>query len=284
MTTVPRAAGGRTRPVTAGPVPGTSTDAAPARPCQTCGRATTDGLTGVLDRHEWDRRAAHAVAAARSHGLPLALVLADLDRFKEVNDSHGHVAGDAVLRAVGAVLGAVEGAVVGRYGRHTGDEFLLLLPGATAEEALAAARRAQDAVRNLAVTARSGRSTTVRLTGRTVSMGVAAGPPPGGGDWGVADLLLDADEALRAAKRAGGDRARTAGAAAGAPPGTAGTAAPRRPSAPPRGTDELRIPLAPLGHEAAPEGELVLSTEAATRLHAVLTELLAETRAAAAAP
>jgi diguanylate cyclase (GGDEF)-like protein len=278
--------------------------------CETCRKPLVDGLTGVLDRHEWDRRAADAALAAQEREQPVALILADLDSFKSVNDTYGHLAGDAVLRAVAGVLADIDGGIAGRYGRHAGDEFLVLLPGATAAEAVLAARRAQDAVRQLAVPARASRRTTVTIAGQTVSMGIAALAPldaAGAQPDVLADLLLDSDVGLRAAKRSGGDM--VCGADAEQPParpehpreapcpaGTGGPLArvPRaRRSAPrpgthdasDRGTDngpqgagasgEVRIPLASFGQEAGggPE-ELVLSSAAAEHLHEVLGEVL----------
>lgn len=266
--------------------------------CQTCRKPLVDGLTGVLGRHEWDRRAAEAVADARERGLPVALILMDLDSFKSVNDTYGHPAGDAVLRAVAGVLAGVEGGIVGRYGGHAGDEFLVLLPGATAVEASAVARRTQTAVRGLAVPARASRSATVTIDGQTASMGVAAEDADSAAVRAdlLADLLLDADVGLRAAKRGGGDLvcgvdgARSAPGPSG-PPGSPdrpgflgeGTGAavprPRRPRGrgPSRARpgDEVRIPLATFGH--APAGgpdELVLSSAAAEHLHEVLGEVL----------
>lgn len=173
--------------------------------CETCLKPLVDGLTGVLDRHEWDRRAAQAIAEAGEQRGPVALILVDLDMFKAVNDTYGHLAGDAVLRAVADVLGEIEGGIVGRYGSHAGDEFMVLLPGATAEEAADAASRAQATVRALSVETRASRSTTVTIGGQTVSMGVAAEEANAARPDLLSDLLLDADVGLRAAKSGGGD-------------------------------------------------------------------------------
>lgn len=273
--------------------------------CETCLKPLVDGLTGVLDRHEWDRRAAQAVAEAGEHRRPVALILVDLDMFKAVNDTYGHLAGDAVLRAVADVLGGIESGIVGRYGSHAGDEFMVLLPGASAEEAAAVAARAQAAVRGLSVTTRASRSTSVTIDGQTVSMGVAAEEAGTARPDLLSDLLLDADVGLRAAKSGGGDlvcgadaEGLTDGAAEPAPDGGAAIPRPRvprsrgsgqwaghrrrgRPGGTGHGTgprgdgDEVRIPLASFGQEAGagPE-ELVLSSAAAEHLHELLTEVL----------
>ncbi|MGD9484396.1 GGDEF domain-containing protein [Streptomyces sp. TRM70308] len=214
MRTAPRSAGG---PVTPGvpcggqvPRTGAVRQTAHDGPCAECGRDLVDGLTGVLDRQVWDGRALAALAAARDAGQPVALLLADLDGFKSVNDTYGHLAGDAVLRAAAAVLSRIDGAVVGRYGGHTGDEFLVLLPGLSLSEALAAARTALAGVRGQTVGAHTGRGATVALTGQTVSLGVAECVPHGPPQEALFGLLLDCDVALRAAKRDGGDQVRTA--------------------------------------------------------------------------
>ncbi|WP_070195822.1 GGDEF domain-containing protein [Streptomyces oceani] len=201
----------------------TAPGAAEQTHCALCRKPLTDRLTGVLDRQEWDSRAAAEATRARSRGQQLSLILVDLDRFKGVNDTYGHLAGDAVLRAAAAVLRGIEGGVTGRYGGHAGDEFLILLPGASAAQALTTAQRAQERIRQLEVTARSSRSDTVRLTGQAASMGVATCRVAGGVRATLADLVLDADVALRTAKRAGGDRAVAATDAIGATEATGTT-------------------------------------------------------------
>ncbi len=103
-------------------------------------RAARDGLTGLINRGEFDRMLAHQLETARKAGWSLALVLADVDRFKEVNDRHGHPAGDAVLRTVASRLSAGTGAA-GWAARLGGDEFAVVLAGVPAAEAEAAAAR-----------------------------------------------------------------------------------------------------------------------------------------------
>ena len=102
--------------------------------------ATTDTLTGVANRAEFSRRLNDAIARAHATGTPLGLVMFDLDLFKQINDTHGHDAGDAVLRGVIEVVREQvrEEDVVGRWG---GEEFLLLLSGADLSETLRAAER-----------------------------------------------------------------------------------------------------------------------------------------------
>ncbi len=106
----------------------------------------TDELTGLSSRRWLDTCLAGAWAEASRHDVPLAFLMIDLDGFKRLNDEHGHLAGDEVLRIVGRVLQANCRAVdvAARYG---GDEFSVLLPHATPEDAIAVAERIQSAFR-----------------------------------------------------------------------------------------------------------------------------------------
>jgi diguanylate cyclase (GGDEF)-like protein len=157
-------------------------------------QALVDGLTGLANR----RAAADALhaEAARAERLetPLAVVLADLDGFKDVNDVHGHAVGDAVLRVFAEVLRETlrESDVAGRWG---GEEFLLLLPGADEEGAAQLAERVR-----VALAARS--IPGVADLRVTASFGVAEYA----GETNTEQLVAAADSALYAAKRAGKNR------------------------------------------------------------------------------
>ena len=100
----------------------------------------TDPLTGLLNRRGFEQQAERAIETAEGG---LAVILVDLDGFKQVNDTRGHAAGDAVLRVTATRLTEVAGpeALIGRLG---GDEFALLLPGLDERGAAAAARRIED--------------------------------------------------------------------------------------------------------------------------------------------
>ncbi|MEV4312340.1 GGDEF domain-containing protein [Actinocrispum sp. NPDC049592] len=162
--------------------------------CASCGGPhspwATDRLTLLLDRWGWDEQAAELLDGA-------ALLVVDLDNFKRVNDRYGHPAGDAVLKAVADTLRATtrKGDLLGRYGGHGGDEFLVLLPGTSLSEAMGVAERIRVGVRGMRVFA--GERT---LSGISVSIGVAAGL------LDLAALIAAADESLRSAKRSGRDR------------------------------------------------------------------------------
>jgi diguanylate cyclase (GGDEF)-like protein len=107
----------------------------------------TDPLTGSLNRRGFEERFAAELAVARRTGGDLALLLVDLDDFKQVNDTHGHAAGDELLRwTVEAMRDVLRGHdVVGRLG---GDEFAAVLPAAGPEEASAAAERVAARLRD----------------------------------------------------------------------------------------------------------------------------------------
>jgi diguanylate cyclase (GGDEF)-like protein len=173
-------------------------------------RARTDGLTSLLNREAFEERASVEFLHAARNGTQTALLVADLDGFKAINDSLGHHAGDQVLQRVAMVLDTNTRSVdlVARTG---GDEFLILLPGATAVAAKEVAERLRLAVR------RASGEIRVQLT---LSVGVAVGF---GAERTLDALWQQADEAMYEAKRGGGDSAAVArrqpvSAAAGAAP------------------------------------------------------------------
>jgi diguanylate cyclase (GGDEF)-like protein len=158
--------------------------------------ARADPKTGLLHAAAWQREADAQIRSAHRTGAPAALLLVDIDRFKQVNDVYGHLAGDEVLVAVAATLWQQLGDrdVPGRYG---GEEFVVLLPGAGTAQACALAERVRTHVGAQTVHTDAGRLSV------TVSVGVAA--LPGHGD-GLFELLASADLALYRAKRLGRDR------------------------------------------------------------------------------
>jgi diguanylate cyclase (GGDEF)-like protein len=159
-------------------------------------QALTDPKTGVLNAGAWQGEASLAVDRARRRRESLAVLLADVDYFKKVNDTYGHLTGDAMLRTLAAEMRQQvrESDLVGRFG---GEEFAILLSGTTAAEA----RRVAERIRRGAAVVRV--LTKDTIVGVTVSIGVAV-LGSHGSDLG--ELLESADKALYRAKRTGRDR------------------------------------------------------------------------------
>jgi len=160
--------------------------------------ATRDQLTGLLNRREFERILGEEEERAQRFGHPLALVMVDVDHFKRVNDTHGHPAGDDVLREV-ARLVAGEVRTVDRALRFGGEELVVILVQTDRHEALAVARRICEAVARDPIPVVGGPS--LRMT---VSAGVAALPADAASG---PSLLNAADKALYAAKARGRNRA-----------------------------------------------------------------------------
>ena len=160
-------------------------------------QAQTDPLSGLLNRRGWDSHATPLWSHAKRHGLPLGLVMLDLDHFKQINDHMGHLEGDRVLiafaQAVQLLLRADD--TVGRLG---GEEFGVLLPGSGHDGALAIAVRILQHIRDLSLPGPHGQPVQV-----TTSIGLACQLPT---DRSLRDLLDRADQALYQAKRQGRDR------------------------------------------------------------------------------
>jgi diguanylate cyclase (GGDEF)-like protein len=167
-------------------------------------QATRDPLTGLFNRRQLEVLSAEAVAVARRYGRSLSCLMIDLDRFKQINDTYGHAAGDAVLREAAKRFGANSrhADILGRYG---GEEFLLLLPETGAAEAVAAAEKLRRVIEATAVDAGGDLMIPV-----TASIGAASL------ETGMADpaaLYAAADEALYRAKERGRNRTELYGAA-----------------------------------------------------------------------
>jgi diguanylate cyclase (GGDEF)-like protein len=159
-------------------------------------RARTDPLTGVLNRRSLIERLDAGCLRARARGLPISLLFIDLDHFKLINDSFGHQAGDACLRAIIDPIHAElrQSDVIGRYG---GEEFVVILSSADATAAHPIAQRILERVAKVRV---EGFGKPIELT---CSIGVAASDTLG--VWGE-QLLSRADAAVYAAKRSGRNR------------------------------------------------------------------------------
>ena len=164
--------------------------------------ARTDVLTGLLNRGAVLADGANLLQAVRRTPRPLALLLLDVDHFKQINDRWGHLAGDAVLRHVADVLA---GCVVDRehlLGRYGGEEFVLLLPDTDAAQALQCADRIRGALRG----------SPARVDGIQVAVTASIGLVIDAGREDMARLLGDADTALYRAKAEGRDRTISAAA------------------------------------------------------------------------
>jgi diguanylate cyclase (GGDEF)-like protein len=154
-------------------------------------QATRDHLTGCLNRRAFDARLAEEVERSGRSGRPLSVLIVDVDNFKDVNDTLGHLGGDLVLEQVSAILidGCRATDVVGRVG---GDEFVIILPDTHLETAAALAERLRLQVRNL--------STPV-----PVSLSIGGAEQTDAAETGD-ELLRVADAALYRAKKTGRDR------------------------------------------------------------------------------
>ena len=165
---------------------------------QLLAQSRIDTKTGLLNASTWEREATTEIARAVRTGIPLALALVDIDHFKLVNDTYGHLVGDKTLRAVTDALQSQLRAydVAGRFG---GEEFVILLPHAREVDALAVAERLRVHIASLAIPVDDSDASGpfVRVT---ISVGVAA---LDGVSRELTDMLTAADAALYHAKETG---------------------------------------------------------------------------------
>ncbi|UJA19430.1 GGDEF domain-containing protein [Thermoleophilia bacterium SCSIO 60948] len=163
--------------------------------------ASTDRLTGLPNRTSAEDNLGRMLSLAERHRRPMSVALFDLDHFKQINDTHGHQAGDAVLRAVGEAAGShVRGSdLVARFG---GEEFIVLLPDTGIGGATSVAEKLRERIAALVIPEVPG--------GVSASFGVACrrGTP---GESSGSDLIARADRGLYAAKDAGRNRVVAAG-------------------------------------------------------------------------
>jgi diguanylate cyclase (GGDEF)-like protein len=154
----------------------------------------TDGLTGIENRRSLEERLKEVWSHSVRLHEPIALVMCDIDKFKSVNDTYGHLVGDEVLKEFARIL-KDEAREIDRVGRYGGEEFLLILPGTVLDAAVTFAERLREKVENHTFAYEGG---TLR---RTMSCGVAGSPHPRVKDQEA--LVRAADDALYVAKETG---------------------------------------------------------------------------------
>lgn len=151
--------------------------------------ASTDPLTGLANRREAEARLVAEVGRARRYGRALTVLMCDIDGFKQINDSYGHCAGDAVLMTLASRLRIAvrRSDVVARWGA---DEFLAICPELDDEGGRRLARKLAWAARQ-----------PITVGDRAVRVAISVGWTAGGADVGVDELVASADRALYQAKR-----------------------------------------------------------------------------------
>ncbi len=170
-----------------------------------------DDLTGALVRRAFVDVTSAVLAERRRGGAIVSLLVIDVDQFKRVNDTYGHLAGDDALRLVAGIMR--DAARPGQYvGRYAGDEFVMLLPGLDTDSAGVIAEEIRRAVATMSIPLREGPDQRMSVT---LSIGVAAAPDHGDS---FETLFTTADRALFESKREGRDRVTIAGASKSATP------------------------------------------------------------------
>jgi diguanylate cyclase (GGDEF)-like protein len=164
--------------------------------------ARTDEKTRLANAMHWSEMARRELSRAARDKSTVGILMVDLDHFKRVNDTHGHLAGDAVLKAVADAIRkeSRDYDVPGRFG---GEEFVLLLPGINTQNLLTRAERLRDRIKDINVHTTGNDNGRIEINGLTASIGAVT--YPAGGDH-LDTLLLAVDAALYEAKRTGRNR------------------------------------------------------------------------------
>lgn len=164
--------------------------------------ATTDQKTQLLNATTWQEGAAREIARAEREGGQFGALMIDLDFFKRINDTYGHLAGDDVLKAVAALVKAETRAqdLAGRFG---GEEFVALLTSSTKPESVAVAERIRKRISELVIKTQDNEGNPVVIERQTASIGVSTFPLDG---RTLDEVLASADASVYAAKRNGRNR------------------------------------------------------------------------------
>lgn len=164
-------------------------------------QSRVDAKTGLLNIATWEKEAGSELSRSIRMGSPMALALVDIDHFKRVNDTHGHLAGDRALKALAdALTGQLRD--YDKAGRFGGEEFVLLLAQATEDDACRIAERLRAYVAGMEIPVNdSPGAERLRIT---ISIGVTAMAP--GRNRELPDMLAAADSAMYEAKQSGRNR------------------------------------------------------------------------------
>ena len=161
--------------------------------------ATTDPLTGLMNRRHFFELAYRELEQTRRSSRQLSFIMLDIDHFKQVNDNYGHLVGDAALILLAELL-KKQLRKVDFCGRYGGEEFVLCLPDTHMQGALEVAERIRKDVLTLKIDS---------LENKTISMSISLGIAENNEDKNVEDILKRADKALYAAKHAGRNQSKT---------------------------------------------------------------------------
>lgn len=165
--------------------------------------AMVDSLTGIMNRRAIYKFARGELERARRIADPISVIFLDIDKFKEVNDEYGHLTGDEALKLIAQVIKERSRTYDG-IGRWAGDEFLIVLPGTTTQDAEGAAKRILEGIAATKLALPEGGVLSLRA-----SAGVATVTKISGSATLLDDIIQLADEALYRAKEAGGNQAET---------------------------------------------------------------------------
>ncbi|HKN52684.1 MAG TPA: GGDEF domain-containing protein [Amycolatopsis sp.] len=164
--------------------------------------ATIDQKTQLLNAATWNDGAQREISRAERENDNFGTLMIDLDHFKRINDTYGHLAGDDVLKAVAAVVRQETRAhdLAGRFG---GEEFVALLPATSKEDAITTAERIRQRVSELVISTKKNDGSAVEIKRQTASIGVAAYPLDG---LTIEEVMASADAAVYKAKHGGRNR------------------------------------------------------------------------------